>query len=105
MTAVPATEFPSPAGTCGRHSMRCLPAYPFPLLKSPASVVASNGCRATSRNTFEGRRKKAESRKAFAGAHEVFCILPSTFAPYDSRHRSEEHTSELQSLRHLVCRL
>src|ERR1039458_2976144 len=77
MTAVPATEFPSPAGTCGRHSMRCLPAYPFPLLKSPASVVASNGSRATSRNTFEGRRKKAESRKAFAGAHEVFCILPS----------------------------
>src|ERR1035441_10957581 len=23
----------------------------------------------------------------------------------DERHRSEEHTSELQSLRHLVCRL
>src|ERR1035438_6892391 len=25
--------------------------------------------------------------------------------PAETRHRSEEHTSELQSLRHLVCRL
>src|ERR1035438_10740964 len=35
-------------------------------------------------------------------------ISPSTWiAPRDiiSIHRSEEHTSELQSLRHLVCRL
>src|SRR5262245_66657752 len=29
---------------------------------------------------------------------------PATSRPLDSR-RSEEHTSELQSLRHLVCRL
>src|SRR5262245_28329372 len=34
------------------------------------------------------------------------CIVPSSFASNSSREgRSEEHTSELQSLRHLVCRL
>src|SRR5258705_8937954 len=27
------------------------------------------------------------------------------FFPFERRSRSEEHTSELQSLRHLVCRL
>src|SRR5205814_10024214 len=31
--------------------------------------------------------------------------IHSTFAPQDGQNRSEEHTSELQSLRHLVCRL
>src|ERR1039458_5546888 len=32
--------------------------------------------------------------------------LRDSFVPREqSRHRSEEHTSELQSLRHLVCRL
>src|SRR5437899_4461782 len=30
---------------------------------------------------------------------------PSAFAPCTPLPRSEEHTSELQSLRHLVCRL
>src|SRR5437899_6465630 len=42
-----------------------------------------------------------------------FLVLPkkltafrqTTFNPEESKHRSEEHTSELQSLRHLVCRL
>src|SRR5258705_10292320 len=31
--------------------------------------------------------------------------VPSTWKPPSERRRSEEHTSELQSLRHLVCRL
>src|ERR1035441_9916494 len=31
--------------------------------------------------------------------------IPSVRAFMEQRHRSEEHTSELQSLRHLVCRL
>src|SRR5215472_13065473 len=41
----------------------------------------------------------------------IFFIVPSgswrPLAPgrYDKKYRSEEHTSELQSLRHLVCRL
>src|SRR5437899_4347970 len=35
------------------------------------------------------------------------CTLPRRTQPSRARrtHRSEEHTSELQSLRHLVCRL
>src|SRR5436853_3469598 len=32
-------------------------------------------------------------------------ICPPTFLPASPWPRSEEHTSELQSLRHLVCRL
>src|SRR5262245_16999795 len=40
----------------------------------------------------------------------VFCqaLIPPLDAPYavlTANNRSEEHTSELQSLRHLVCRL
>src|ERR1035441_4822840 len=36
----------------------------------------------------------------------VFVVAREAFAcPTIARHRSEEHTSELQSLRHLVCRL
>src|SRR5262245_62444475 len=31
--------------------------------------------------------------------------LPPAFSSSHARNRSEEHTSELQSLRHLVCRL
>src|SRR5262245_64944848 len=37
------------------------------------------------------------------GSLQAFLIDPAR-VPRD-RHRSEEHTSELQSLRHLVCRL
>src|ERR1039458_4204013 len=33
------------------------------------------------------------------------CAAPSRIARRERRWRSEEHTSELQSLRHLVCRL
>src|SRR5258705_3605041 len=32
-------------------------------------------------------------------------VVPSALVPNVGRVRSEEHTSELQSLRHLVCRL
>src|SRR5947199_3895404 len=54
------------------------------------------------------------SRTAFVGAGFLFadargrCAAGVTFFPPagpSSRPRSEEHTSELQSLRHLVCRL
>src|ERR1039458_1433411 len=37
-----------------------------------------------------------------AGAFSPFTL---TFSRQDGEQRSEEHTSELQSLRHLVCRL
>src|ERR1039458_10404979 len=50
------------------------------------------------------------SRTRFSGACFEFSICASKesadFSPTRSRvRRSEEHTSELQSLRHLVCRL
>src|SRR5262245_51275706 len=35
----------------------------------------------------------------------IGAVLPSVFAPDIFGVRSEEHTSELQSLRHIVCRL
>src|SRR5258705_8110362 len=40
--------------------------------------------------------------------HKPSCIITTPTRPVEprrSRPRSEEHTSELQSLRHLVCRL
>src|SRR5258705_7222627 len=43
-------------------------------------------------------------------AHNLAWLCPSVFTVFQDLHavhenRSEEHTSELQSLRHLVCRL
>src|SRR5258705_4785623 len=38
-------------------------------------------------------------------ADQVSDLQPSPFRSHRRRTRSEEHTSELQSLRHLVCRL
>src|SRR5258705_3380126 len=32
-------------------------------------------------------------------------VLANRLTAFEARYRSEEHTSELQSLRHLVCRL
>src|SRR5258705_5851245 len=56
-----------------------------------------------SRATHRGSKdRRARARRRFAGqAH------PSRFVHHCVRAslRSEEHTSELQSLRHLVCRL
>src|SRR5438045_4440571 len=44
--------------------------------------------------------RKNKPRGKCSCSHELWnCKMPSVFA------RSEEHTSELQSLRHLVCRL
>src|SRR5205814_4056201 len=48
------------------------------------------------------RRKR--SRRPIRLA-EGFCALPPLLSRTSRRERSEEHTSELQSLRHLVCRL
>src|SRR5262245_62396771 len=39
------------------------------------------------------------------GTRFIANMLPSPTAPPSVLRRSEEHTSELQSLRHLVCRL
>src|SRR5262245_65613101 len=37
--------------------------------------------------------------------HEVYFVESAVAASASRKARSEEHTSELQSLRHLVCRL
>src|SRR5437899_9233675 len=39
------------------------------------------------------------------GKSTLLSILGLLDSPSDGSYRSEEHTSELQSLRHLVCRL
>src|SRR5205814_3463738 len=52
------------------------------------------------------RRQRAVADRArgrAAGACRAIALCPDTLLPPDRR--SEEHTSELQSLRHLVCRL
>src|SRR5258705_2756973 len=38
-------------------------------------------------------------------AGPIEAVLPAIFSLRHGQRRSEEHTSELQSLRHLVCRL
>src|ERR1035438_6402186 len=59
--------------------------------------------RRASSNHREERCKVALRRELLAcQVRSVRCPLPRHAA---CTHRSEEHTSELQSLRHLVCRL
>src|SRR5205814_10115276 len=54
-----------------------------------------------------GAVKRLLAQHADANARDLHCSTPLMFAVVsdDTRVRSEEHTSELQSLRHLVCRL
>src|SRR5438045_4808748 len=68
------------------------------------------------RSTARNRRARASSRQAcrgdLVGGFPCPCgkrtVRRGFFQPHRARKRilrSEEHTSELQSLRHLVCRL
>src|SRR5205814_9107339 len=54
----------------------------------------------------QGHRILAGSVRHFVDEafHEENVLAVAGRAPRTKRHRSEEHTSELQSLRHLVCR-
>src|SRR5205814_10003762 len=52
---------------------------------------------------YPGRICAARRRRAEAGTERRRAV--HTVWPGPLVHRSEEHTSELQSLRHLVCRL
>src|SRR5205814_9920780 len=66
--------------------------FPYTTLfrsRAPASPLVEFQPRALPRH----REKASEAARA----------TPASWFPY--RNRSEEHTSELQSLRHLVCRL
>src|SRR2546425_9354084 len=46
-----------------------------------------------------------EDRPVWHRAHSPRSLFPGLVAPGVSQERSEEHTSELQSLAYLVCRL
>src|SRR5205814_8823038 len=53
-------------------------------------------------------REAFANKERFPMAHEIYTSYEDGFEkirPNASSYRSEEHTSELQSLRHLVCRL
>src|ERR1039458_4557480 len=64
----------------------------FPTFSTAASSQGSSG--------FDGTRLTADSPKNFVSLGQmVVCSIAAIVR------RSEEHTSELQSLRHLVCRL
>src|SRR5438045_5640556 len=51
------------------------------------------------------QRPERNGHELAARPADVECERDRRAAHIDRQHRSEEHTSELQSLRHLVCRL
>src|SRR5207253_10894772 len=85
-----------------------LPIYLTAEQKSASGIVSGNG---------EGPNELATPDISGARSASSACCTPGTksssfiltctasFPPADSRSRSEEHTSELQSRGHLVCRL
>src|SRR3712207_8387263 len=60
-------------------------------------------------NDHRHTRKQDAARHALTVKHQekrqVDQCRPRLFLPHDKEHRSEEHTSELQSRQYLVCRL
>src|SRR5262245_62184510 len=54
---------------------------------------------------FGDRVLRSEIRPAAPRVHPSIGLSPNRPVPRRQTPRSEEHTSELQSLRHLVCRL
>src|SRR5205814_9820865 len=52
-----------------------------------------------------GRRRSGVSKSTRACSHQMRTAQPAKTTLFAGCNRSEEHTSELQSLRHLVCRL
>src|SRR2546425_8067241 len=52
-----------------------------------------------------GGARAQEVRREFAELHMGVAVRIELYAPDDAPPRSEEHTSELQSLAYLVCRL
>src|SRR5205814_8322552 len=89
---------------------------PFPyttLFRSPLWEFGSFGCTGChNRNLMNPNRltELSGARLAFAqngdlGIKLVHLTPPVSVVHHGFKGRSEEHTSELQSLRHLVCRL
>src|SRR5207249_6769673 len=77
----------------------------LPICEAGALVIAF----VTLPFTFEGKRRNAQAREALARlievAHSVICFENDRMGDIVAPHRSEEHTSELQSRFDLVCRL
>src|SRR2546422_3492992 len=70
--------------------------FPYTTLFRSAATAARDRCRATSRPPKGSARTRAVSTSAPTGCSSAL---------RGSTTRSEEHTSELQSRLHLVCRL
>src|SRR3712207_7212472 len=74
--------------------------FPYtPLFQSSASIRRSEpvgACRARTARRLDGVRAQAQPTRS--------TVLPRP-CPDSTASRSEEHTSELQSLQYLVCRL
>src|SRR5205814_5812262 len=76
-------------------------ALPISLITIPMSCVKS----ASDERTFSTGLIVARSGFVAQIAQSVQLVPGKQRISPELRHRSEEHTSELQSLRHLVCRL
>src|ERR1035441_2056395 len=75
------------------------------VLKSNAKAIAKIGLVAwKEKNKIVAEKRKARKQKEIEDA--TIALALTNRSPHQKRlDRSEEHTSELQSLRHLVCRL
>src|SRR5262245_64363583 len=76
---------------------------PFPyttLFRSRSQRATENGLDLPCRRTDDRHLRQRTGR-----VHHGFTEVPIVSAAAGEIKRSEEHTSELQSLRHLVCRL
>src|SRR5262245_64747170 len=88
----------------GEEALRCTLEQDFAAILMDARLPGVDGFTAA-RMIRERERSRATPIIFLTGAYED---LPSMFRGYEAGavdYRSEEHTSELQSLRHLVCRL
>src|ERR1035438_3006687 len=54
---------------------------------------------------LDERRKRMHRMRQYVMDHNIYRWAASILGDLRELRRSEEHTSELQSLRHLVCRL
>src|SRR5258706_7294013 len=71
--------------------------FPYTTLFRSAQVIRHYG--------VEDLRERLAALCARQGLADKTLLSPNDLAPLDQFHRSEEHTSELQSLTNLVCRL
>src|SRR5205814_9016075 len=73
--------------------------------KAPLRLCVRAPACASARRRARGRASPAPAAALSFAARASELFVPGSSASARGRRRSEEHTSELQSLRHLVCRL